>query len=779
MKVALALWLGCMCFVTAFSQKKNITVSGYIKEKSTHETLIGVNIYIKENPSLGTVSNPYGFYSLSFPPGSYTLVYSYIGYESFELKQDFLEDQELPVTLSPGILMEEIVISDEEKKKDIESTQMGTIELKMDKVKKLPTLMGEVDMLKILQLLPGVSSATEGSSALYVRGGGPDQNLVLLDEAVVYNTGHLLGFFSVFNSDAIKNTTLIKGNMPAEYGSRISSVIDVQMKDGNMNHWTVEGGIGLIASRLTVQGPILKNKCSVIFSGRRTYALDLAQPFINKTKFKGTNYFFHDFNAKANYILGKKDRIFFSGYFGRDVFSFADNDRDFDIRLPYGNTTLTLRWNHIVSDKLFFNTSLISNNYSFKIAGGQDDFKFAVNSGVIDYVAKAQAEYYPNSKHTVRSGFRYTWHKLSPNVVTGTNGETDFNSGFDPKYGHENEIFLSDDWHVSSWWRVNLGMRLSNFIQVGPYTSQESGEVFGRNEIAKMYFEPEPRLIVNRKINSNSALKAGVSRAAQYVHLVSSSNSTLPNDVWVPSSAVVKPQIAWQYTLGYYTRFNAWDLDFSVETYFKDLANQLDYRDSYVDNFSDELENEFVAGKGKAYGIEFLLQKNVGNISGWIGYTLSRSERKFDEIENGRIFRTSYDRPHDLVVVGQYQLNKKWQLSANFVYATGRAYTPIRSVFIIQNEPQIEYGLRNSERLKSYHRLDFSAVYSNESKNSEKYYSTWAFSVYNVYNRKNPFFSYTDFESDYLKGRIVAKSVNVSIFTIIPAVTWNFYWRIK
>ncbi len=758
--------------------QSKFTLSGTVTESGSGETMIGVNIFIVSNPSVGTVSNAYGFYSLTLNEGTYDIQFSYLGYKSLIKKVQLTENVKMNVDLVSGVAIQEVVISSENVRKNIEDTEMGTIDISMETVKKLPALMGEVDLLKTLQLLPGVSSASEGTAGIYVRGGGPDQNLVLLDEAIVYNTGHLFGFFSVFNSDAIKNSVIIKGNMPANYGGRISSVIDIQMKEGNNQNYIVEGGIGLISSRLTIQGPIQKEKSSFILSGRRTYALDLAQPFINQTKYEGTNYYFYDLNAKLNYQFSNRDRIYISAYFGRDVFLFANQERGFSVDLPYGNATGTLRWNHIFNDNTFLNVSLISNDYKFGLHGGQEAFRFGVDSGVRDYSAKADIDYYPNPSHLIKTGLRYTYHKLSPNVVNATNGEVEFRTTFEPKYGHESELYFLDDWTVRSGFKLNLGMRLSMFNHVGPYTSSIDSTRYLKAEHVKSYYVPEPRIGFTKSLTTSSSVKGGFSVSSQYLHLVSNSGSTLPADIWVPSTEIVKPQIGLQYALGYFRNFMDNAIETSVEVYYKDLRNQLDYKESYVENFSAEVENEFVAGTGRAYGLELFVRKNKGALTGWIGYTLSRTERWFSEIENKRVYPAVYDRPHDLSVVANYQLSKNWQVSASFIYATGKSYTPIKSLFFIEGRPNIEYGPRNSARIEDYHRLDIAFVYENALKKNKPFHSSWTFSIYNVYNRRNPFFTYTDFESDIFTGNASAKALKVSIFTIIPSITWNFYWKV-
>ncbi|MBK9107869.1 MAG: TonB-dependent receptor [Saprospiraceae bacterium] len=772
------LFFAFLFYTKAFSQE-SYTISGYVKEAGTGETMIGVNIFLADKPQIGTVSNLYGFYSISLPKGDHKLVFSYLGYHPNLLSIQLNDNIHKDIILSEGLQINEVVVTAEDPRKNVENAEMGTIDLDMETVKKLPALFGEVDLLKSLQLLPGISSASEGTSGIYVRGGGPDQNLVLLDEAIVYNTGHLFGFFSVFNSDAIKNVTLIKGTIPAQYGGRLSSVIDVQMKEGNNEDFVAEGGIGLIASRLTVQGPLASNKSSFILSGRRTYALDLAQPFINKTKFEGTNYFFYDLNAKVNYKFGDRDRVYLSGYFGRDVFKFKNVERDFSIELPYGNATGTVRWNHLWSDKFFSNVSLITNNYDFRLSGGQEAFQFNIKSGVRNITVKTDADYYPNPYNQWKFGSRYTYHKLSPNVVTATNGEVDFSTEFTPKFGHELELYALDEWRIHSQLKLNLGIRLSAFMHVGPYTSLLQQKEFQSGEIIKTYFNPEPRLIANWLIGQNSSLKTGVTWSNQYIHLVSNSGSTLPADVWVPSTEKVKPQKGLQIASGYFRNFMDNAFETSVEVYYRRMDNQLDYRESYVENFSADVETEFVEGDGRAYGVELFIKKNKGAFTGWIGYTLSKTERWFDEIENGRVYPAVYDRPHDLSLVLNYSLSKNWDVSASFIYASGKTFTPIKSLFIIEGRPNVEYGPRNSQRLDDYHRMDLSFVYEKKSKSKKSFHSSWAFSIYNVYNNRNSFFTYNDFSSDVLTGNASVKAYEVTIFTIIPSVTWNFYWNLS
>lgn len=779
MKLRLLPALILLMTAAALSAQQRFTLSGYVKDESTGETLIGANVYVKDNPLKGAATNAYGFYSLTLEAGQYTIVYSYLGFTDQEKTIDLRANKTMTVEMTEGVALEEVVVTAEDVRANVESTQMGVVETSVEQIKKLPALFGEVDVLKALQLLPGVLSAGEGNAGFYVRGGGPDQNLVLLDEAVVYNSGHLLGFFSVFNSDALKNTTLYKGGMPAQYGGRLSSVVDVQMKEGNQQNFALTGGIGLIASRLTLEGPIVRNKASFIVSARRTYALDLAQPFLKRTNFAGTNYYFYDFNAKVNYKAGERDRIFLSAYFGRDVLTYRSNVRDFSFNLPYGNGTATLRWNHLFGEKLFFNLSAIYNDYDFGFNGGQGDFEVDVFSGVRDYNFKLDFDYYPLPEHHVRYGAQYIYHRLTPNVARATNGEETFTNNQTARFAHEGAFYVQDDWRISKRLGVNVGLRWSWFTQLGPYTSKVDGQEYAKGDPVTTYTGWEPRLTFRYSLSPDASLKGGITYTNQYIHLVSNSTSTLPADVWVPSTERVKPQRGVQYAIGYFRNLFDNRYEVSVETYYRDLQNQIDYRENYVDNAAADLENEFVFGKGRAYGLELFVNKKRGDFTGWIGYTLSRTERIFPDINEGEVFPAVYDRTHDVSVVANYQLSKKWEVSGVFVYGTGQAFTPLRSLYFIDQNLVQEYGVRNSARVQPYHRIDFSATYVPNPDARGRLSSSWVFSVYNAYNRRNPFFIYYDLEADVSAGTAQAKAYKVSLFPVIPSITWNFSWKGK
>ncbi len=757
---------------------QKFTLSGYVRDAATGEDLVAANVIVRDLPGTGTATNAYGFYSLSLPEGTYTLTFTYLGYNDQVREVALREDTRLNITLAEGVNLQEVEVVADEAEDNVRGTQMGTVELPIENVKQLPALFGEVDVLKTIQLLPGILSAGEGTSGFYVRGGGPDQNLVLLDEAVVYNSGHLLGFFSVFNPDAIKNTTLIKGGMPANYGGRLSSVVDIQMKEGNDQHYQIEGGIGLVSSRLTAQGPIVPGRGSFIASARRTYVMDLVQPFIRNTDFSGSNYYFYDVNAKVNYRFSDKDRLYLSGYFGRDVLKLNNTLRDFSFSIPYGNATATLRWNHLFSDRLFFNASAIFNEYDFSFGGGQEDFSFEAFSGVRDWNLKLDFDFFPSVDHSIKFGLNYTYHKLTPNIGEARSGEDVFTNDLEAKFGHETAIYLLDDWRISPALSVNAGLRLSSFTQVGPYFSLADSVSYGKGEPVVTYWGFEPRLSARLRLGTHSSLKAGFTVTNQYLHLASNSTTTLPGDVWVASTEQVKPQRGTQYALGYFHNWRDNTFETSVEVYFKDLENQIDYRENYVNNIADDLENQFVFGDGKAYGVELFLKKAKGRFTGWVGYTLSRTERTFPEINNGNTFPAIYDRRHDLSVVATYRLSPKWTLSGAFVYGTGRAFTPIESLYFVGRNVVQEFGIRNSARLEPYHRMDLSATLTPKPDSEKPFSSFWTFSVYNAYSRLNPFFIYYDFELDRGAGTAEATAFKVALFPVIPSVTWNFRWMV-
>ncbi|MCO5248053.1 MAG: TonB-dependent receptor [Chitinophagales bacterium] len=757
-------------------------MSGYITDDYNGESLIGASVFIqqKDGKKIGTVTNTYGFYSLKLDEGKYDIQFSYIGYGNVVKTIQLHADQRINISLIEGRQLEEIVVTGERKDENVKSTDLGKVELGIESIKSIPALMGEVDVIKALQLLPGVQAAGEGNSGIYVRGGGPDQNLVLLDNAVVYNPGHLFGFFSVFNADAVKDVTLVKGGMPANYGGRISSVIDVAMKEGNNKKFEMEGGIGLISSRLTLQAPIKKGKGSFLLAGRRTYAFDIAQPLLKRTDFGGTNYNFYDLNIKANYTFSDKDRLFLSGYFGQDVFKYSNKANEIGLKMPWGNTTTTLRWNHLFNSKLFMNVSFIFNDYKFMFDGNQLDFAFKIKSGVRDYNAKFNLEHYASNKHQLKYGIDYTYHIFTPNVGTAKTGDTQFRLSEGMKYAHELAGYITDDWDISERFKITTGFRLSMFQQVGPYNFMPNG-VYGQDTIqykkgqaVKTWWGPEPRIALRYAIDGEQSIKAGFAMNYQYIHLVSSTNSTLPTDLWVPSSSLVDPQQGFQYNVGYFRNFKENNYEFSAELYYKNMKNQIEYADDRIEIPNEEVEHSYVFGKGWSYGMELFAKKTKGKFNGWIGYTLSYTWRKFPDLNSGKKFPARYDRRHDISINVNYEINDKLFLGGTWVYATGNATTLPIEKYLVDFVLVTGYGERNAFRIPAYHRMDLSLTYKPNKKPEKRFKSEYNFSIYNVYNRKNTYFIYYKQDGDLLLGNLKTKAVSVSLFPIIPSFTWNF-----
>ncbi|CAN5192043.1 TonB-dependent receptor [soil metagenome] len=779
------LLVGC-CLLMPFisNAQAKYTISGYVKDGGNGESLFSATILVKET-GLGTTTNEYGFYSITLPAGEYNLVVSYLGFQSKEMKADLTKgNQRLNVELGSSAITTDVVeITGKRRDANVQSSDMGKVEMSIEEIKQLPALLGEVDVMRTLQLLPGVMSAGEGNSGFYVRGGGPDQNLVILDDAVVYNTGHLFGFFSVFNADAIKNTTLIKGGMPAQYGGRLSSVIDLQMKEGNMKKFQVDGGIGLIASRLTIQGPIKKDRASFIVSGRRTYIDLITKPILKRVedgKYDGNGYYFYDVNMKFNYRFGDKDRLYASGYFGRDVFVFKDNEGAFSANIPWGNQTATLRWNHLFSSRLFMNTTVIYNDYKFALNASFQDVNFSLSSGITDASAKMDFDLIPNQKNKIKFGAIYTYHIFTPYTASGNFGDvaiqTDKRS---QKHAHEAAIYIQDEVDITTRLRFNFGIRGSLFSQVGPLDKKvfnENGVVtdtlhYERNDNIATYVRGEPRMNMRFLIDETSSIKAGVTVNNQYIHLVSSSSTTLPTDLWVPSTQKVKPQMAIQYSVGYFRNFKKNMFETSIELYYKDMFHQIEYGQSFSPELNIDVEEGFVFGRGHSYGAEFFFKKALGKLNGWIGYTLAWTNRKFPDINDGNRFPAKYDRRHDLSVVVMYDVNKRWRVAATFVYGTGQNTTLPIGRYFINGKVVNEYGDRNSYRMAPYHRMDISATYIFP---KTKFYSDITVSIYNAYNRMNPYFIYYSVKGNVSSGDLKVQAKQSSLFPVLPSLTWNF-----
>lgn len=793
---------------------QNFAIGGSVKDAANGETLVGATIYIKEK-NISANSNSYGFFSLSAPKGTYTVVFTYLGYKT--ITQQITLDNDVTLNISftrEETELQEVEINTKATNENVKSTQMGVVQLDMAEIKKIPAFMGEVDILKTIQLLPGIKNAGDGNTGFYVRGGGPDQNLILLDEANIYNASHLLGFFSVFNGDAIKNVNLYKGNMPAQYGGRLSSVLDISMKEGNNQEFQVDGGIGVIASRLTIQGPVLKNKASFIVSGRRTYVDIIGKPWIDKSDFKGTSYFFYDLNAKFNYTINDKNRLFLSGYFGRDKFVYNDVDGDFKASIPWGNAAACLRWNHVFNTKLFSNASLSFTNYDFSFGAAQQSFELIIKSGITDYNFKYDLSYYPNSRHSIKTGVSYIFHTFVPTSVSARQGSTVFDLGKKIKlYSHDAAVYISDDWEITRKFKMNIGLRFSNFTQIGPFTRYKK-DVFGvindtanyhTNQVVANYNGLEPRLSARYSLTKKLSLKASYSRNFQYIHLASISSISLPTDVWMPSTEIIKPQESNQYALGIFKNLRDNMFETNIEVYYKTMSNQIEYKEGSqpTDNIYDNPDNAFTFGKGWAYGAEFFIKKNYGKFTGWIGYTLSWTWRQFKEINYGESFLAKYDRRHDASLVVTYDANKRWNFGMVWVYGSGNRGTLPNGFFLYEGSLSNDYGLRNSYQFVPYHRLDLNVTYTpDRAKKLEKrkrilveqykaqgkdttkvrvtkkwaknFSNSFTLSVFNAYNRYNPYFIYLTREGDFSNGTLKVGAKQVSLFPILPSLTWNF-----
>jgi hypothetical protein len=755
----------------SYAQSK-FTVSGTIKSKSTGESIIGATVRAINQPA-GTTSNEYGFYSITLLKGSYQFEISAVGKKtdtvSIELDKDlrqniFLDDE-------AKNLGEVVVTARSRDGRTITGTQMGVEKISTKEIKNIPVLLGERDVLKTIQLLPGIKAAGDGNAGFFVRGGSADQNQILLDEANVYNANHLLGFFSTFNSDAIKDVTVYKGGMPAQYGGRLSSVLDIKMNDGNNQNYNVSGGIGLISAKLNVEGLIRKNKSSFLVTGRRTYADMFLQASPDST-LNGSRLYFYDLNAKVNYELGEKDKIYASGYFGKDKLGFGDQ-----FGINWGNSTGTLRWNHIFSKKLFSNTSLIYSNYDYeiKIRNGSNDF--SIFSQIRDWNLKQDYQLNANSKNKIRFGWSSIYHRVRPGEISSSENSSIGTQTQQRQYSLENAAYFSNTWKLSDKFNITYGARLTAFSVLGKgdfYTLNSNGQIidttsYKTGEVVKTYWNPEPRLAMGYQFNNSSSVKASYVRNVQNMHLISNSTSSTPTDRWVSSNNIIQPEISDQVSLGYYKNLAGNKYELTIETYYKSLQNQIDYRDG-ADVFStDTVETQLLFGKGRAYGVEWLFRKKTGKLTGWLSYTLSKTERKIDGINNYEWYNVRQDRTHDIAIVGMYQLTKKWTLSANWIYYTGDAITFPNGKYTIDGQTVYYYTNRNGYRMPSYHRLDLGATVLLKQKKNRS--SELAFSLYNAYGREN---AYTITFSDDAENPEKTEAVQTSLFRWIPSVSFNF-----
>jgi CarboxypepD_reg-like domain/TonB-dependent Receptor Plug Domain len=775
------IWLLIFIFSTVIFQPgfsendppKSVTISGFIRDARTGETLTGAIVYPKELPTIGITSNSYGYFSLTLPVGTYSLIVQFLGYKTKIIPMELKENTKISVDMEEeSIALKEITITGEKNNNNVvQSELISKIDVK--EIQNIPVILGEKDILKTIQLLPGVAPAGEGNAGFYVRGGGVDQNLILLDEAPVYNPSHLLGFFSTFNSDAIKDITLYKGGFPAEYGGRLSSVVDIKMNDGNNKEYHVSGGIGLIASRLSIEGPIVKNKGSFMIAARRTYA-DLFLRLLSRNgpdsiASKSTLYFY-DINMKANYEISDKDRLYFSCYLGRDDFNLGGN-----VGLNWGNVTGTVRWNHIINDKLFSNTSLIYSKYSYNFNVAVGNNTMHVLSEIQDWNLKEDLNYYLNSNNTIKFGFNAIYHTFVPSKVDST---VIFHvRSVDNRYALENALYISNDQTISPHLKATYGLRYSLFSSIGPgtvYTYNQVADVvdsatYPKGKIYNTFGGLEPRLLVNYIINDSSSVKISYARTRQYIHLLSNTTSSTPFDLWVPSNINIKPEIADQYTLGYFRNFSNNMYETSVEVYYKTLQNQIDYRNGANLILNNKVESQLVFGKGWGYGVEFLIRKKYGKLTGWISYTLSKAKRQFPDINNGSIFLAKQDRPNNIAIVGMYELNPKLTFSATWIFISGNPVTFPSGRYAIDGNIVPYYTERNGYRMPDYHRLDIGLTW--QRKKTASFESNWNFSIYNVYARANAYaINFQQDPNDPTK----MQAVQLSLFRFVPAITYNF-----
>lgn len=773
----------CLALSGLQAQQK-FTLSGYVKDAKNGESLIGATVY-KVGSGIGASANEYGFYSISLPEGEHAIGVKLIGYQTatfvVNLNNNIVKSFELN---EEGKVLDEVVVTGEAEDRNIKSTEMGVAKLDIKQINKIPALLGEVDVVRAIQLLPGVTTVGEGASGFNVRGGNIDQNLILLDEAPVYNSSHLFGFFSVFNPDAVKDVKLIKGGIPAQYGGRVSSILDVRMKEGNSKKLAVNGGIGSIFSRLSIEAPIIKDKASFIVAVRRSYIDAVVKPFVKSSSpLKGADFYFYDLTAKINYRIDDKNTVFASGYRGRDVFGITAFSFD------NGNTTGTLRWNHIFNRKLFFNLTTFYSRYSYYLRfGTNNDASFKWNSYIVNYSVKPDFSYFLNSKNTIHFGAQALMYDFTPYDATGK-----FDDGSsvtfkaDKRYGVEYSFYAGNEHKVLPRLTLEYGLRVSIYTYMGKgkaYTFGDtleneplplrSTKTYGPWEPIKTYVNPEPRFSANYVINSVSSFKASYNRMAQYLQLISNTAASTPLDVYTIASNNLKPLVADQASVGYFRNFRENMFESSVEVYYKYLQNQLDYVDNADLFINPTVESQLVQGLGQAYGAEFYLKKNKGRITGWVSYTLSKTERLVRGVSNNDWFRSRYDRTHVLNTSVAYDLTKRWNVSANFVFMSGTPATFPNSRIQVQYYaiPYNTDGVRNNYRITPYHRLDLGATYSFKKNDTRRFKQTLVFSIYNVYNRRNAFSIYFRPKSG---EPYMTEAVRLSIIgSFVPAVTYNF-----
>lgn len=754
--------------------RNQVSVSGYVSDATTGEMLIGASVAVRTSGG-GALTNAYGYYSLKLPRGSHLLSFSYLGYKITDIELNLVKDTIINVSLSPrDLLIGEVVVRGERFNDNLLKPQMGVTRLDIRNIRQIPAFLGEVDVIKAIQLLPGVQATSEGGSGFSVRGGSPDQNLILLDEATVYNPSHLMGFFSVFNNDAVKSVELSKGDIAAEYGGRLSSVVDVRMNDGNMQQFHGQGGVGTISSRLMLEGPVQKDRSSFMLAGRRTYA-DIFLVFAKDEELRNNALYFYDFNGKANYVINDRNRLFLSGYLGNDIF------RNDNFGVGWGNQTATLRWNHLFSQSLFSNFSLIYTrfNYSLGIPKNQPN-SFDWSAEMVDYSFKGDFTWYANSNSTIRYGVSTVLHKFRPGKVQGTGTDSPWVTIEIPlNTALENGLYASHEHKIGSRLVLKYGLRFSSFSNIGEavvYAFNDNFEradsvTYSKGEFFNTYLAVEPRFSLAYQFSENSSLKAAYNRNVQYVHLARNSTAGTPLDIWFPSSPNVKPQAGDQFSAGIFRNFPVSRLETSLEGFYKLNHNAIDFKDHAELLLNDNLEGELRFGKAWSYGVEAMVRLTEGKLNGWVSYTWSRTFREIPQINNGKRYPASYDRPHDISVVMNYDMNRRFSAGLNWVYATGSPVTFPTGRFKIGNTIAPVYSDRNAYRLPDYHRLDLSATLRAKQKPGRKWNGEWNLSVYNAYYRKNPWV--INFVTDPDRPNVTHAEMTY-LFGILPAISYNF-----
>ncbi len=768
--------------------QNKVTLSGYVKDSANGEALTSATISV-EGSAFPSATNMYGFYSLSLLPGSYTVSISNFGYKTEKIQIEILNNITKNIDLSRSESnLKNAVVKGKKKENQVEKVEMSTNNLNIIQIKKVPALLGEVDIVKSVQLLPGVSTVGEGATGFNVRGGSIDQNLILLDEAPVFNSSHLFGFFSVFNPDAVKDVKLIKGGMPAQYGGRLSSTLDVRMKEGNNKKFEVNGGVGIIFSRFSIEGPIarknpkMKNKSSFIVALRRSYADALAKPFlVNNENLKNAIFYFYDFTAKVNYTFNSNNRLFLSAYVGRDAFGAPG------AKFDWGNQTTTIRWNHLFSKKIFSNFTAYYSKYDYQLGFGTGNNTFEWKSNIVNFSVKPDFTFYINPRNTLQFGVVSTYYIFSPGQAISQDEGTRVDFGLPKKYALENAIYIENEQKVNDNFTMRYGIRFSSFNYIGKGSALileknnfaqradvVAEQTYKAREVIQSYNTPEPRFSANYKLNKLSSVKASYNRMAQYLHLISNTAASVPLDVWTPSTNNIKPQIADQVAIGYFRNIGKnLDYELSAEAFYKTLQNQIDYIDGANLLLNTQLEAELLSGKGRAYGLELYAKKNAGKLTGWLSYTLSKSERQVDGISNNLWYNNRFDRRHNGNITASYEISNKWSASGSFVVGSGTPTNLPNTKYSFQGYqgiPQNASGLRNNVTIKAFHRLDLSATYTH--KKTAKWESNWVFGVYNVYKRRNPFSYYTQNNPDNnMQTQLIRYSI---VGSIIPSVSWNF-----